>query len=299
MEWLNYHHLLYFWLAAREGGITRAAAQLKLAQPTVSAQIRALEEALGEKLFSRAGRNLVLTDVGRVVFRYAEDIFSLGRELLDTVKDRPTGHPLRLTVGVVDVMPKLVAYELLAPAFGLGSPIRVVCREGKAERLLVELAVHEIDVVLADRPCEPTFKVRAFNHLLGECGVTFLGTEALARTHRRRFPHSLDGAPFLLPTENTTLRRSLEQWFETHDVRPTMVSEFEDSALLMVFGQAGLGIFAAPSVIEAEIRRQFRVQRIGQTEDLQERFYAITVERRLKHPAVVAISDSARRKLFG
>jgi LysR family transcriptional activator of nhaA len=299
VEWLNYHHLLYFWLAAREGGVSRAAEQLHLAQPTVSAQIRALEVSLGEKLFTRAGRNLALTDLGRVVFRYAEDIFSLGRELLDTIKDRPTGHPLRLTVGVVDVLPKLVAYRLLEPAFSLGLPIRVVCREGKTERLLVELGVHEIDVVLADRPSDPTFKVRAFNHLLGECGVTFLGTEALARARRRGFPRSLDRAPFLLPTENTTLRRSLEQWFEALAIRPTTVSEFDDSALLMVFGQAGLGVFAAPSIIEAEIRRQFHVQRIGQTDDLRERFYAISVERKLKHPAVVAISESARRKLFG
>ncbi len=298
MEWLNYHHLLYFWLAAREGGVSRAAAHLHLAQPTVSAQIHALEEALGEKLFTRAGRNLVLTDIGRLVYRYAEDIFSLGRELLDTVKDRPTGRPLRLTVGIVDVLPKLVAYRLLEPAFNLGSPIRLVCREGKTERLLVELGVHEIDVVLADRPSEPTVKVRAFNHLLGDCGVTFLGTDALARAHRRGFPRSLDGAPFLLPTENTTLRRSLEQWFAAHAVRPTAVGEFEDSALLMVFGQAGLGVFAAPSIIEAEIRRQFRVHRIGRTEDVRERFYAISVERKLKHPAVIAISEAARRKLF-
>jgi len=206
---------------------------------------------------------------------------------------------LRLTVGVVDVLPKLVAYRLLEPAFGLGSPIRVVCREGKTERLLMELGVHEIDVVLADRPSDPTLKVRAFNHLLGDCGVTFRGTEALARPRRRGFPRSLDGAPFLLPTENTTLRRSLEQWFEAQAIRPTAVSEFEDSALLMVFAQAGLGIFAAPSIIEAEIRRQFRVQRIGRTEDVRERFYAISVERKLKHPAVIAISESARRKLFG
>jgi len=299
VEWLNYHHLLYFWLAAREGGVSRAAEQLRLTQPTVSAQIRALEASLGEKLFTRAGRNLALTDIGQVVFRYAEDIFSLGRELVATVRDRPTGHPLRLAVGVVDVLPKLVAYRLLEPAFGLGSPIRVVCREGKIERLLVELGVHEIDVVLADRPSDPTFKVRAFSHLLGECGVTFLGAEPLARARRRGFPRSLDGAPFLLPTENTTLRRSLEQWFEAQAIRPVIVSEFDDSALLKVFGQAGLGIFAAPSIIEAEIRRQFRVQRIGQTDDVRERFYAISVERKLKHPAVVAISESARRKLFG
>jgi LysR family transcriptional activator of nhaA len=299
VEWLNYHHLLYFWLAAREGGVSRAAEQLHLAQPTVSAQIRALEESLGEKLFTRAGRNLALTDVGRVVFRYAEDIFSLGRELMDTVRDRPTGHPLRLTVGVVDVLPKLVAYRLLKPAFELGSPIRVVCREGKAERLLVELGVHELDVVLADRPSEPSFKVRAFSHLLGECGVSFLGTEALARAHRRGFPRSLDGAPFLLPMENTTLRRSLEQWFEAQGIRPMAVSEFEDSALLTVFGQAGLGVFAAPSLIEPEIRRQFRVQRIGRTEDVRERFYAISAERKLQHPAVIAISESARQALLG
>ncbi len=299
MEWLNYHHLLYFWLTAREGGVSRAAHELHLAQPTVSAQIRALEASLGEQLFDRTGRRLVLTDVGRVVYRYAEDIFSLGRELLDTVRTRPTGRPLRFTVGVVDVLPKLVVHRLLEPALRLGSPVRIVCREGKAERLLTELAAHEVDVVLSDGPGDPAIKVRAFNHLLGECGVTFFASARLARERRRRFPRSLHGAPLLLPTENTTLRRSLDQWFEAQDIRPAIASEFEDSALLMAFGQAGVGIFAAPSIIEAEVRRQYRVQVIGRTDDVRERFYAVSAERKLKHPAVIAVSETARRKLFG
>jgi LysR family transcriptional activator of nhaA len=216
MEWLNYHHLLYFWLAAREGGVSRAADELRLSQPTVSAQIHALEEAFGEKLFRREGRTLALTDVGRVVYRYADDIFSLGRELLDTVRDRPTGRPLRITVGIVDVVPKLVAYELVKPIFGIGVPVRVVCREGKADRLLAELALHEIDVVLADAPASPRVGVRVFHHQLGECGVTFFAAPALARRHRRRFPKSLDGAPFLLPAETTALRaRMLKPWLVT------------------------------------------------------------------------------------
>jgi LysR family transcriptional activator of nhaA len=297
MEWLNYHHLFYFWLAAREGGVTRAADQLRLAQPTLSAQIRSLEGMLGEKLFRRRGRTLVPTEVGRVVYQYADDIFALGRELLDTVRDRPTGRPLRLTVGVVDVVPKLVAYELLKPVFALGTPVRVVCREGKADLLLAELAAHELDVVVADRAPAPGTPVRAFARPLGESEVTFFAAAPLARRRRRGFPRSLDGAPFLLPAETTTLRRSLDEWFDEHGVRPNPVCEFEDSALAMAFGQAGLGLFAAPSILEREIRRQYRVVPVGRAAGIRERFYAISVERRLKHPALIAIDESARRML--
>jgi len=299
MEWLNYHHLLYFWLVAREGSVTRAAAELRLGQPTVSAQIRTLEESLGEKLFTRVGRNLTLTDIGRVVFRYADEIFSLGRELLDTVKDRPTGRPLRFTVGIADVVPKLVAYRLLQPTSDLGAPVRLVCREDKPDRLLSELALYALDLVLTDGPLGPSIKIRAFNHLLGECGLTFFGTSRLARAHRRGFPRSLSGAPLLLPTDNTAVRRSLEQWFDAQGIHPLVIGEFEDSALLNVFGQAGLGIFAAPSVIEKEVRGQYGVEPIGRVDAVQARFYAISVERRLKHPAVLAIVEAARRKVFG
>jgi LysR family transcriptional regulator, transcriptional activator of nhaA len=299
MEWLNYHHLLYFWTVAREGSVTRAAGELRLGQPTVSAQIRTLEEALGEKLFTRVGRNLALTEVGRVVFRYADDIFSLGRELLDAVKDRPTGRPILFQVGIADVIPKLIAYRLLRPAFELSAPVRLVCREGKPDRLLAELAVHDLDLVLTDAPLGPTHKVKAFNHLLGECELTFFGSAPLARAHRRGFPRSLHGAPVLLPTDNTTLRRALDQWFDTEGIRPVVMSECEDNALLDVFGAAGVGMFAAPAAIEKEIRREYGVEVIGRVGSVRERFYAISIERKLKHPAVVAIVEAAREKMFG
>ena len=273
MEWLNYHHLLYFWVVACHGSVTRAAAELRLAQPTVSTQLRTLEEVLGEKLFARTGRRLVLTDVGRLVFRYADEIFGLGRELLETVKGRPTGQPMRLTVGIADAVPKLIAYRLLGPALTGAEPVRIICREDKPDRLLAELAIHELDLVLSDAPIGPTTKVRAFNHLLGECGVTFFGTPALARTCRRGFPRSLGGAPMLLPTDNTALRRSLDDWFESEDIRPRVASEFEDSALLMAFGQAGMGLFPAPSAIERQVRSQYGVVVVGRLDAVCERFY--------------------------
>ena len=299
MEWLNYHHLLYFWVVACHGSVTRAAAELRLAQSTVSTQLRTLEEVLGEKLFARTGRRLVLTDVGRLVFRYADEIFGLGRELLETVKGRPTGQPMRLTVGIADAVPKLIAYRLLRPALTGAEPVRIICREDKPDRLLAQLAVHGLDLVLSDAPIGPTTKVRAFNHLLGECGVTFFAAPALARTCRRGFPRSLGGAPMLLPTDNTALRRSLDDWFESEDIRPRVASEFEDSALLMAFGQAGMGLFPAPSAIERQVRSQYGVVVVGRLDTVRERFYAISGERRLKHPAVVAISEAARQRVFG
>jgi LysR family transcriptional activator of nhaA len=298
MEWLNYHHLLYFWVVAREGGLVPAARALRLSHPTVSAQIHALEESLGEKLFVRVGRKLALTDVGRVVYRYAEEIFTLGREMVDTVKERATGTPLRLDVGIADAVPKLVVRRLLEPALGLAEPVRLVCHEGSYERLLADLALHTLDIVIADAPVPPGSTIRAFNHLLGETGVTFFGTRALVRARKRRFPGSLDGAPMLLPLEGLTLRRALNQWLDRHDIKPRIVAEFEDSALMKVFGADGLGIFAAPTVVEREVTAQYRVVPLGRAPDLRERFYAISVERRLKNPAVVAISDAARHELF-
>lgn len=299
MEWLNYHHLLYFWTVVREGGVSKAAAQLRLAQPTISGQLRVLEDQLGEKLFHRVGRRLELTETGRVVYRYADEIFSLGRELMDAVRGRPTGRPLVLTVGIADVLPKLITYRLIEPALRIAEPVRLVCREGKSDRLLAELATHELDVVLSDAPIGPSTKIKAFNHLLGECGLTIVGTRTLAARHRRGFPRSLDGAPWLLPTENTSLRRALDQWFQAQQIRPRVVSEFEDSALLKAFGERGAGLFPVPSAIENEVRRQYHVAVVGRIPQITERFYAISVERRLTHPAVVAISHAARQKLFG
>ena len=296
MEWLNYHHLLYFWTVAREGSVARACQRLNLSQPTISGQLRALEEALGEKLFARQGRGLVLTEVGRTVYSYADEIFSLGRELMDSLRDRPTGRPLRLVVGIADVVPKLIAYRLLEPA--LAEQVQVICREDKPERLLAELALYGIDLVLADAPLSPSVRIKAFSHLLGECGICFFAVPALAAAHRRRFPASLDGAPLLLPTDNTTLRRSLDQWFDAQGVHPQVVGEFEDSALLNVFGQTGAGLFAAPAAIEREVRKQYGVVVVGRVEEVRERYYAISAERRLKHPAVVAISEAAQHYLF-
>ncbi len=298
MEWLNYHHLLYFFTAARTGSIAKACEELRLAPPTISAQIRLLEESLGEKLFSKSGRRLVLTEMGQVVYRYAEEIFATGRELVDTVKGRPTGRPFRLKVGVADVLPKLIVYRLVEPALHLAFPVHIVCYEGKPEPLLAELAVHALDVVLSDSPMGPEVSVKAFNHLLGECGVSFYATPRAAATCRRRFPRCLEGAPFLFPTENTAERRELDRWFESIGVRPKIAGEFEDSALLKVFAKAGQGIFASPSVLDKEVRQQYGVELVGRTEEVRARYYAISVERKLKHPAVVAICDTARKEMF-
>lgn len=303
MEWLNYHHLHYFWTVAREGGVARAGAKLRLSQPTISAQVRLLERRLGERLLQRKGRGLELTEIGRVVFRYADEIFGLGRELLDTVHGRPTGRPLRLEVGIAEAVPKLVARRLLEPALHLPEPLRMVCREDKPDRLLADLALHQLDVVLSDAPVPPGSGVRAFNHLLGECGIAFFAAprlaDKLAARPEARFPRVLDGAPFLLPAENSALRRALEAWFDAENLRPAAAVEFDDSALMKVFGQHGAGVFAAPRVIAAEIRRQYRVHQLGQTEAVRERFYAISYERRVKHPAVLAIRDAARTLRFG
>jgi LysR family transcriptional activator of nhaA len=299
MEWLNYHHLLYFWTVARTGSVAAACEQLGLAQPTISGQVRALEESLGEKLLARSGRGLVLTEVGQVVYRYADEIFTLGREMTDVLKGRPGGRALRLQVGVSDAVSKLIAYRILQPALALPEGVQLVCYEDRPDRLAALISSHRLDLVLADAPLAPVARVRAFNHLLGSCGVSLFATRALAARYRRGFPRSLDGAPFLLPLEASALRRSLEQWFEAEGIRPRIVGEFQDNALLYTFGQAGTGVFAAPSAIERETREVYGVAVVGRTEAITERVYAISVERKLKHPAVLAICETARATLFG
>lgn len=299
MDWINYHHLLYFWLVAREGSLAGAAATLRLAQSTISKQIHQLEADLGHPLFARSGRRLVLTDSGRLVFRYAEEIFGLGRELLGTLHERPTGKPLRLTVGVADVVPKLVAERVIAPALSLAEGVHLVCREDKPERLLADLALHELDVVLTDAPASPQVKVRAVNHLLGESDITLFAREDLAARFREGFPGSLDGAPILLPTAHTALRRSLDQWFEATEIRPLAVAEFDDSALLKVFGSRGMGLFPALSVITDQVQEQYGVRVVGTIPAIREQLFAITVERRIKNPAVVAICRAARTRMLG
>jgi LysR family transcriptional activator of nhaA len=298
MEWLNYHHLLYFWVVAREGGLQPAGEVLGLSHPTLSAQIHALEDRLGEKLFVKSGRRLALSEMGRVVYRYAEEIFTLGQEMVDVVQDRAAGHPLRFEVGVADAVPKLVVRRLLQPAFALPQPVRLICHEAGFEKLLADLSMHALDLVIADAPLPPGSAVRAYNHLLGECGVSFFGSEELAAAHRAEFPKSLDGAPILLPLETWPLRRALNQWFDACGVRPRVVAEFADSALLEVFGAEGKGLFAAPAVVESEVAAQYGVHIAGRTDEVRQRFYALTIERRLQHPAALAISKTARERLF-
>ncbi len=300
MEWLNYHHLQYFWVVAREGSIVRASAELRLAHPTISGQIHRLEEVLGEKLFARRGRNLVLTEAGRVAFRYADEIFTLGREFTDTLKGRATGRPLRLVVGVADVLPASLVRRFLEPAFHLAQPVRVICRADKSvDEFVAELALHRVDVVIADGPVGSGVPVRTFNHPLGECGTSFFAARRLASSLKRKFPRSLEGVPFLLPGAPSTVRRSLEQWFVSQDVHPTIVAEFDDSALARSFGAEGMGVFAAPAVIEPEILQDPAVRLIGRAAEVRQQFYALSVERKIKHPAVVAICRSAREDIFG
>ena len=295
---LNYQHLRYFWAVSRHGNLTRASAELQLAPQTVSSQIHDLEDGLGEKLFARQGRHLVLTDIGRVVFRYADEIFNLGRELQDVVRGLPAGRPIHLAVGVADVLPKLIARHLIEPALRMKEPVHVICHEATPERLLAELAIHGLDVVLTDAPIPPAVKIRAYNHLLGECGITFMASGKLASGLRKGFPGTLDGAPVLVPVRGTALRHELDTWFSTRSIRPAIVGEFEDSALLKVFGQAGTGFFAVPSVVEDEVAVQYGVEPIGTVDEIVERFYAISVERKVQHPAVAAICDAARGDLF-
>ncbi len=297
MDWLNYHHLYYFWLVAREGSLNRACEKLRLSPSTVSGQIRNLEETTGRKLFTKSGRNLVLSEEGRMVFRYAEEIFSLGRELVDTLNNRPTGRPLRLTIGVADVVPKLVAWRLIQAALEIPEPLQLICRENKPDQLLSALSQHQVDMILTDGPANPQVKVKVFNHQLGQCGIVFLASKVLADQYRKGFPRSLNNAPLLLPTENTILRRSLEQYFEACGVRPNIVGEFEDSALLSAFGQEGLGIFPVPDMILDEVKRQHNVHLVGRAAQVHESYFAITVDRRIKHPAVMAICESARLML--
>jgi len=295
MNWLNYHHLLYFWTVAREGSLAAAGERLGLSASTLSMQVHSLERSLGIQLFERSGRRLSLTDAGRQAVRYADDIFNLGREFVDTMKGR-VDPSLRLNVGVVDGVPKLVAYRLLAPVLSRPS-LRWVCMEGTLDILLTRLSSHDLDLVISDAPIPPHAHTRAFNHPLGQCGVSFFASKRQASGLRRRFPGSLNSVNWLLPTKSNSLRRSLDRWFEAHLVRPQVVGEFDDSALLKVFAQQGLGCFAGPTAIEREICRQYQVAVVGRA-DIKEQFFAITMQRKFHHPGVQALVDSARHDLL-
>lgn len=299
MEWLNYNHLFYFWHVAREGSVSAASRRLRLTQPTISLQLRLLEQALGQELFQRSGRQLVLTDMGRMVLRYADEIFSLGRELLDTTRGQVRGSTWRMRVGIADVLPKPMVFRLLQPSLHGEEPIQLVCVEGNPAELLARLSLHELDVVLSDAPMPAQLGIRAFSHKLGESAIAVFGAAKVARAVKRRFPASLDGAPVLLPTVNTALRRSLDAWFEAEGIRPKVVAEFEDAALLKIFASAGLGLFVAAGAIEKELSEQLRVSPLGSIPDIKEQYYAISLERKVSHPGVAAMISGARRNLQG
>jgi LysR family transcriptional activator of nhaA len=298
MKWLNYNHLYYFWIVAREGAIARASEELLVSQPTISIQIKELESAVGHRLFDRVGRGLRLTDAGRIAFNYANEIFSLGQEMTNALEHQPAGRALKLSVGILDVIPKIVVRELLDPALHLPQPVRLICREDKADRLLADLAARRTDVVLSDAPIGTAVQVEAFNHLLGESGISFFASKEMAARLKKGFPKSLNGQPVLLPTDHTQVRRSLNLWFDSKRIHPLVVGEFDDSALMFGFGQSGVGVFPAPTIMETAIQRDFGVKLVGRAPDARERFYAISMESKLKHPAVIAICEAARKALF-
>ena len=298
MEWLNYHHLLYFWMVVREGSVSKAAEKLRLSQPTISAQVRMLEQAIGERLLLRRGRTQLMTDVGRTVYRYADEIFGLGRELLETLDGRPPGRVMPLTIGVANAVPKLIVHRLLRPAIEQPATNRLICREDNAEQLVAQLASYALDVVIASAPAPAHLPMKVFNHLLGESTISLFAPAPLAARLRRRFPASLNHAPVLVPTTNSPLRRALDEWFDEEHITPRIVGEFEDSALMQVFGQAAGCVFPAPSAIATDVSRFHGVRPIGRLHDVRERYYVISPERRLKHPGVLAITSVARDQLF-
>ena len=294
---LNFKHLRYFMVVAQQGSISRAAESLHLTPQTISAQLKLLEQTLNTQLFNKEGRKLVLTPAGRQCLTYAEEIFAMGESL----QDRLSGdhQALRLfTVGIVDVLPKLAAYRILEPALELDEPVHLECQEGSMERLLAELAINKIDMILTDRPVDTNYKVRAYNHALGESGISLFATPALAAQFKTNFPQSLDGAPMLMPTSDTSVGASLLHWFSSQGLRPKIIVDCVDRALLGTFGQAGKGIFCGPSLLEKEIEQQYHVEAIGQINDIYERFYAISLERRISHPVVLAITQQAKNNLF-
>jgi LysR family transcriptional activator of nhaA len=298
MEWLNYNHLFYFWTVAREGSIAVASKTLGLTQPTISAQIRKFEDSLGRELFTRRGRGLVLTDTGRLVMGYADDIFAAGRELTNAVRQGGPERIERFTVGVVDAVPKVVSREILKPVIQMSPPVHLVVREGKLEPLVAELAMHRLDMVLADTRYTAPSAIKIYTHRLGETGVTFFAPPSLAETLKADFPRSLDGVPALLPADNTPLRGSLESWFESIGVRPRLLAEFEDTALLKEFGAETQAVFAVPSVAVDSVAVRHGAVIIGSAPECREAFFAISAERRLKHPALLAIRRVARDTIF-
>ena len=293
MEWLNYHHLYYFWNVTKAGSISIACKELRLSQPTISAQIKALENMIGKDLFDRTGKRLSLTDTGQTVFRYADQIFGLGRELMSVMREELGERGIKLIVGIVDALPKAVAYRLLAPVLRLENKITLSCPEDRVEELLSDLAVHRLDLILADSPIPPGLNIKAYHHFLGESSISVFGTPKIIKNLKGTFPQCIDRFPFLLPAQSS-LRRNLDQWFDEQKVRPEIVGEFADSALINMFGRAGEGLFAAPSFLDEDMKVQYGAKVLGKIESIKERYYAISPARETKHPAVTEIINHAK-----
>jgi LysR family transcriptional activator of nhaA len=298
MERINYQHLYYFWTVAKHGNISAACEELHLAQPTVSTQLTLFEHNIGSKLLIKQGRKLVLSDTGRAVFHYAEEIFSLGRELTQVLKGRNSERGLRLNLGISDALPKLLAYQLIKPLLNLPSGVQLQCWEDKTDRLLIELALHSVDLVISDMPATAACGTRVFNHFLGESPVGIFASPELAIQYRANFPHNLKGAPFILPTTNTALRRSLDLWFDDLEISPNIQAEIEDSALIKTFGMGGSGLFFSPMAVASSIEQQYRVELLGIAKPVMERFYIVTAQRRIKHPLIQVILEQAGRGLL-
>lgn len=298
-EWLNYHHLRYFHAVAKEGSVSRAAAKLCVSQPSICAQVKQLEAALGETLYRRSGRSIQLTDFGRTIHGYAEEILALGSELLTLARRAPSTRTQRLHVGIVDSFPKLLGLDILRPVFAQVPTVHVICHEGKLDDLLGQLAAHRLDVLLSDEPPPSSTKIKTFNHTLGASGVTFCASPAFAQTLKGRFPRNLHGAHLLLPTQNTALRRDLEKWFRTVEVEPVVVGEFEDAAFAKIVATEGIGITVVPTIVAAEAIERYGFARIGKTDECQMEFHLITVERRLEHPIVALLAREAASTLRG
>jgi len=295
---LNYHHLLYFWAVAKEGSLRRASEVLHVSQPSISAQLKQLEESLGAPLFTRTTRRLILTDTGQTVLQYAEEIFSLGRELLTAIRQEPGQRPLRLHLGVADSVPKIIVRQQLTPVFKLVQSVRVIAREGSLEELITQLAGHKLDVVLADEPSTSALRVKTFNQRVSASDVVLCAAPLLAKRLVKDFPRSLDGAPAILPVSEMSLSRQLEHWFESRRVQPRVVAEVEDTALLTDLGAQGLGFVPVYSAVLDEIARSSRLQTIGVAKGLQMEIFAITAERRLQHPGVLAMTAASRQSAY-
>lgn len=301
MDWLNYHHLLYFWVVAKEGSIVKACEKLHLSQPTISNQLKTLEQSISHELFQRSGRQLVLTEMGQIVFRFADEIFTIGQDLQHFLAGQTleSSRRQRLTIGITDSLPKLVSYRILEPLLKMQDTIRFVCMEDdNLEGLLLRLSSYELDLVLADAPVPPGAKIRAYNHLLGECGVSFFAVPAMAAEYREQFPANLKDAPMLLPSDNTALRRELEEWFSGLDLYPHVVGEFDDTALIKVFGQLGHGIISMPSVIEQDVIDSLGVDLIGRAESVRNSFYAISIQRKIQQPEIMQLVEHSQKQLF-